>query len=98
MSNQTKEDSMKPIILCGGEGGRCLIYGRVESDPVPGEPVTLHRARMVIYYPFGGTFGLAAEGPPHGSRITSEVSETVETKWQEWIAVDDDAASKFDAW
>ena len=89
---------MKPIILCGGENGRCLIYGKVESEPVPGEPVKLHDARMVIYYPSGGTFGLATDGPPDGSKITKAVSETVETKWQEWIAVSDEAAERFDAW
>ena len=89
---------MKPIILCAGTNGRCLVYGYVATDPVPGEPVRLTRARMVIYYPSGGTFGLAAAGPPEGSRVTAAASETVETQWQEWLAVSAPAAAVFDGW
>jgi hypothetical protein len=88
---------MKPIILCAGENGRALVYGYVESEPEPGQPVRLTRARMVIYYPSGGTFGLATDGPPDGSRVTRAVSETVETRWQEWLGVSPAAAEKFDA-
>jgi hypothetical protein len=87
---------MKPIILCAGENGRALVYGYVESEPEPGQPVRLTRARMVIYYPSGGTFGLATDGPPDGSRVTRAVSETVETRWQEWLGVSPAAAEKFD--
>lgn len=89
---------MQPIILCAGENGRCLIYGYVESEPTPGAPVRLTKARMVIYYPRGGTFGLAASGPPEGSRVTDPVATTVETKWQEFLAVSGEAAERFDAW
>lgn len=88
----------RPIILCAGENGRCLVYGYVTSEPVPGKPVKLTKARMVIYYASGGTFGLATDGPPNGSRVTHAVDETVETKWQEWLAVTEAAAEKFDAW
>lgn len=86
-----------PIILCCGANGRGLVYGYVESEPVPGEPVRLKRARMILYYPSGGTFGLAADGPPEKSRVTKAVSGTVETVWQEWLAVSDEAAEVFDA-
>lgn len=86
-----------PIILCAGERGRALVYGYVDAEPVLGEPVKLHNARMVIYYPSGGTFGLAASGPPDGSRVTEAVDCTVETVWQEWLAVSAEAAGRFDA-
>jgi len=87
-----------PIILCAGEHGRALVYGYVDKEPEEGASVRLHNARMVIYYPSGGTFGLASAGPPSGSRVTDAVTKIVETKWQEWLAVSDTAAEKFDAW
>lgn len=89
---------MKPIILCAGANGRALVYGYVESDPVPGQPVRLSKARMVLYYPSGGTFGLASDGPPKDSRVTHAVEATVETVWQEWLAVSTQAAERFDGW
>lgn len=89
---------MRNIILCAGRDGRCLVYGKVEDEPTPGEPVVLHDARMVIYYPSGGTFGLAVDGPPEGSRVTKSVAKVVETSWQEWLSVSDEAAEKFDDW
>jgi hypothetical protein len=85
-----------PIILCAGEHGRALIYGYVTEMPKVDQPVTLRRARMVLYFPSGGTFGLAADGPPEGSRVTQAVTETCETRWQEWIAVSTIAAGRFD--
>lgn len=88
----------RPIILCAGEHGRALVYGYVASDPVPGQPVRLERARMVIYYPSGGTLGLGAVGPPKGSRVTHAVDETTETRWQEWLSVSQQAAEAFDGW
>ena len=47
---------MKPIILSVGENGRGLVYGLVEEYPTPGQPVKLYEARMILYYPSGGTF------------------------------------------
>lgn len=89
----------KPIILCCGEHGRAVVYGYVEEDPVPGQPVELHRARMVIRWEGrGGLFGVAAEGLATGSRLTVAVARTVETKWQEWIEVSPQAAKVIDAW
>ena len=88
----------KPIILCAGEHGRALVYGYVDEEPVPGKPVRLSRARMVIYYPSGGAFGLGAYGPPPDSRVTSALETVVETKWQEWISVSPKAAEVFDGW
>lgn len=92
MSNKKQS----PIILCAGEHGRALVYGYVDREPEPGRSVRLTKARMVIYYPSGGTFGLAADGPPDGSRVTKAVEATVETSWQEWLAVGPQAAEKFD--
>ena len=89
---------MIPIILCAGAHGRALIYGYVEQEPAPGQPVRLERARMILYFPSGGTFGLAAEGPPEESRVTHAVDVTVETQWQEWLAVSPAAAERFDGW
>jgi hypothetical protein len=87
-----------PIILCAGENGRALVYGYVTAEPVPGKPVRLERARMVIQFPSGGTFGLAADGPPQGSRVTHAVEATTETRWQEWLKVSVKAAEAFDGW
>jgi len=89
---------MLPIILCAGANGRALIYGYVAEEPTPGAPVRLERARMVLSYPSGGTFGLGADGPPTGSQLTATVSVTVETVWQEWLSVSPRAAEVFDGW
>ena len=88
----------QPILLCAGQNGRALVYGYVNEEPVPGQPVRLEQARMVLYYSEGGTFGLAATGPPKGSRVTHAVETVVETVWQEWLSVSEEAAKEFDAW
>ena len=90
--------AMIPILLCAGTNGRALVFGYVESEPEPGQPVRLHKARMCLYYPAGGTFGLASVGPPSGSQVTDAVGVVVETVWQEWLAVSDKAAETFDGW
>jgi len=87
-----------PIILCAGTQGRALIYGYVQEEPESGKSVRLEQARMVIYYPSGGSLGLGADGPPEGSRITKAVAVTVETVWQEWFTVSENAAKAFDGW
>ena len=86
---------MHHIILCAGQNGRALVYGQVESLPQPGEPVTLTDACMVIYYPSGGTFGLAVAGPPEGSRVSRSVPLTCETVWQEYIVCTEAAVARF---
>lgn len=93
-----------PYILCCGAHGRAVVYGYVDSKPVPGEPVTLYDARMVLSWAeeCGGLFGLAARGPrgnpERGTRITHAVPETTETVWQESLAVSPDAARELDQW
>ena len=91
------------IILCCGANGRGVVYGEVSKKPVPGEPVTLRNARMVLRWSTacGGLFGLAAMGPrgqPTDTRITHAVAETTETVWREYIVVSPAAAQQFAAW
>ena len=90
----------KPIILCAGENGRALVYGFVDSDPVPDKPVTLTDARMILYYPSacGGIFGVAASGPKEGARVTHAVAETASTVWCQWISVSDESMMRFADW
>lgn len=86
-----------PIILCFGANGRGLLFGYVDTLPEAGAPVVLENARCILYYPSGGTLGLAAKGPPDGSRVTAAVPKTMETVWQEWILCTPAAAEAFDA-
>lgn len=88
------------IILCAGQNGRAVIYGTVDKEPVPGKPVKLTDARMVIRWgsSCGGLFGLAAKGPSGDTRITHAVKQTRETVWQEWIEVSHGAADKIASW
>lgn len=88
------------IILCCGKDGRAVIFGRVEAEPVPGDPVRVLDARMVLYWDrvCGGLLGLASGGPSGGTRITAPVTVLVETVWQEWLAVSDEAAEKLYSW
>ena len=89
-----------PIILCVGANGRAVVFGWVEEDPTPGEPVTLHHARMVLYWSgeCGGLFGLAANGPKTSTRMTAAVERTSAVQWKEWLAVSPEAAEALDGW
>jgi len=95
-----KTEDMTPIILCCGKEGRAVIYGRVEKEPVPGEAVTLHNARMIIYWTAAssGLFGVAANGPGAGSRISPTVAKTTPTRWTESISVTPEAAARIEGW
>ncbi len=88
----------QPIILCAGQNGRAVIYGYVDSEPVPGQPVRLYDARMLLRWngDSRGLFGCAANGPADGSSLTPAVPSTTETVWQEWIEVTPAAAEVFD--
>ena len=91
---------MKPIILCCGANGRAVVYGRVETDPVLGQPVRLYGARMVLYWSTecGGLFGLAARGPKTSSRLTAAIPALTETVWQESLDVSETAATEIERW
>lgn len=99
----TKKKTTKktqPIILCAGANGRAIIYGRVTRKPVPGKPVTLTAARMVLHWDreCGGLFGLAAKGPKGGTSMTHAVPSTTETVWQETVDVTPEAAREIEEW
>jgi len=88
-----------PIIRCGGVNGRCVVFGYVDSEPVKGEPVELFDACNILYWAGKrGLFGLMANGPEPGSRITDSVIRTTETVWQEWTEVSPKAAKSIGAW
>lgn len=88
------------IILCAGEHGRAVLIGDVAEEPTPGEPVRLTDARMVLQWSAecGGLLGLAARGPRTTTRITHAVPVVVETRWQEYIALTDEASAEVDRW
>jgi len=88
------------IILCAGSNGKAVIIGDVDAAPVPGEPVDLQNARMVLYWAreCGGLLGLAATGPAEDTRITHAVPRVVETVWQEWVEVTPEAGERIDQW
>lgn len=89
------------IILCCGAHGRAVVIGDVEAEPVPGQPVELRDARMILRWheDCGGLFGLAARGPRNEwTRITRSVPRVVETVWQEWAEVTAVAAEEIDRW
>jgi len=92
-------DNEIPIILCCGTNGRAVVFGFVDELPVKGEPITLRRARMVIYWAGSrGLFGVAADGPEDGSRLSPVVQRVTETVWQEWMDVTAEAAERINAW
>jgi hypothetical protein len=89
-----------PIILCAGQHGRAVLYGYVRSMPRKGDAVTLHDARMVLYWDAqcGGLLGLAAQGPKGATRITHAVPSLLSTEWQEWVEVTPAASKELDRW
>jgi hypothetical protein len=95
----TRKKKMQ-ILLCCGQNGRAVIYGAVSEKPIPGQPVELTDARMVLYWSTacGGLLGLAAGGPKEGTRVTHAVPRVVETVWQEWIEVTPEAAKALADW
>jgi hypothetical protein len=91
---------LKTYIVCCGESGRAVIVGKSETDPVSGEPIVLHDARMILYWSAecGGLLGLAANGPKTTTKITASVSSTGTGVVKQWVAVSDAAASSLVAW
>ena len=91
---------MQSVIVCCGTNGRCVVFGHCESEPEVGQPITLHKARMVLYWPAacGGLFGLAANGPRDGLKLTDAVAVTATEVVRQWLSVSDEAADQMDAW
>jgi len=91
---------MQSFIVCCGANGRAVVFGQCESEPVVGEPITMHEARMVLYWPAkcGGLFGLAAAGPKDGLRLTEAVNRTSTEVVRQWLSVSDESAKQLDEW
>lgn len=50
---------------------RGVFFGKiVEADREKTATLTVQDCQMCIYWPEGGVVGLAADGPPEGSRVT----------------------------
>ena len=90
---------MLPAIICTGENGRCVVFGYVESIPLPEEKVRITNARMVLRWDGAcvGLFGLAAQGPLDDTRLTRTIAETTCVVKQA-LVVTDTAAEKIAAW
>jgi len=94
----TDKQTMIPVIICGGAQGRAVIYGYVKGVPHPEQPVTIHRARMVLRWEGRrGLLALAKHGPEEGSRITCSVPMVRDTARQV-IVVSPEAALALDGW
>lgn len=93
------ENDRIPILLCGGSQGRAIIFGWVDSKPVAGESITVYQARMIIRWTgSSGLFGLAANGPADGTRITESIESVTDQAWQQWLHVDKQAADRLAKW
>ena len=88
-----------PVIVCGGELGRAVIFGYAKRLPKAKESCTIYDARMVLRWDekCGGLFGLAAKGPVGETKVTSTV-EQVNDIWQQALTVSDFAANSFLEW
>lgn len=91
---------MKPYIIFCGTNGRAVVFGYSDSEPVCGEPITLANARMVLYWPkeCNGVFGLAANGPKSGLRLSPRVDMTATEVVRQFVTVTQSAAKELDAW
>ena len=91
---------MQSVIVCCGTDGRAVVFGQSKSEPVTGGPIVLDNARMVLYWPSacGGLFGLAANGPKEGLRLTESVARTATEAVRQWLSVSDEVAEQLRAW
>lgn len=93
---------MKGYIVCVGEHGRAVLFGRSETEPVVGQPMPMNtNLRMVLYWDAkcGGLFGLCTSGPKGETRITAPVlhHENIEPVKQ-WMECSEAAALAIEAW
>lgn len=92
---------LTPYIVCTGEHGRCVSYGYAAEPPKTGQPITLHSARLVVYWCRGtdetgtGLHRLALYGPLPDDRITGAVPATGAGVVQQWLAVTPEAAERW---
>lgn len=95
----TDNPTRTPYIMCCTAQGRAVIFGWLAAEPVPGQPVTIHDARMVLRWEgTAGLFGVAAKGPETGSRITAVVPRVTESVWAQAIACTPKAAAAIAGW
>lgn len=92
--------NMIPILVFSGTPQpRAVVFGWVESEPVHGQPVRLHRACMVLRcrQP-DGFFGIASRGPAGETNLTPVVEVVEDSLVQQWCRVSPAAAAALDAW
>ena len=91
---------MQTYIICCGMNGQAVVIGECEVEPITGEPIKLHNARMILYWPAacGGLFGLAAKGPKEGLRLTESVEATATEAVRQWLTVSDEVAQQLRQW
>lgn len=86
---------MIPVIVTVGAPDRCVVFGWAEEMPVSGGRTFLRKARMVLYWPSGGLFGLA-HSVPAGTRLTC-AADTDPGEVVRVIAVTPEGAAALDA-
>ena len=88
-----------PVIVCGGELGRAVIFGYAKRLPKAKESCTIYDARMVLRWDAkcGGLFGLSVKGPAGDTQVTSAVANVNDT-WQQALTVSEAAAKSFAEW
>ena len=99
MATKSKTTKRIPAIICGGATGRAVVFGYVDALPEVNAAVSIHDARMVLYWPAacGGLFGLAANGPKTGLRLTKRLDEVRDIARQV-LTVTEDAATALAGW
>jgi len=87
-------------IICCGKTGKCVVYGWTDAEPIVGSPITLHRARMVLYWDAAckGLFGLAQNGPRGDTQLTDTVEVTATEHVCQYLSVSQTAAKEIEAW
>ena len=93
------ESTKTPVIVCGGDNGRCVIYGYAATEPEVGQPVTLTGARMILRWRGrpGGLLEVADLGPGAGSSLSPVVARTG-LVCQQWVSVSAAGAEALDSW
>jgi hypothetical protein len=99
MTRTKTKSKMIPVINCGGETGRAVVFGWVDTEPVIGEQCRMTDARMILWWSSecGGLMGLASDGPKTATRITATVPVAAHTTRQ-WMRCSDSAAAAIAAW